>query len=49
MFNRLFKRIRKPVDPQVKAEKERQRREDVIAKYRSEAEAARLGANTDGK
>jgi hypothetical protein len=41
MFDRLFKRMRKPVDPQVKAEKERRRREALKAKHRSEAEAAR--------
>jgi hypothetical protein len=41
MFDKLFRRMRKPVDPAEKAEKERQRREAQKAKHRSEAEAAR--------
>jgi hypothetical protein len=41
MFDRLFKRTRKPSDPHEKAEKERQRREAAKAKHRSEADAAR--------
>ena len=39
MFGKLFKRYRKPVDPEVRAAREREHRE--ATKARQEAEAAR--------
>jgi hypothetical protein len=41
MFGKLFKRYRKPVDPEDRAEKDRERREAEKARHRAEAEAAK--------
>jgi hypothetical protein len=41
MFGKLFNRYRKPVDPQVRAEREREQREATKARHQAEAEAAK--------
>jgi uncharacterized membrane protein YqiK len=41
VFGKLFKRNRKPVDPEARAERDRGRREAEKARHRAEAEAAK--------
>jgi hypothetical protein len=41
MFRKLFKRYRKPEDPQAVAERDRQRREAEKARHQAEAEMAK--------
>jgi hypothetical protein len=41
MLSKLFKRYRKPADPQARAERDRQRREAEQARHRAEAEQAK--------
>jgi uncharacterized membrane protein YqiK len=41
MFGKLLKRHRKPVDPQARAERDRERREAEKARHRAESEAAK--------
>ena len=41
MFSKLFKRFRKPADPQARAERDRQARDATKARHRAEAEQAK--------
>ena len=41
MLGKLFKRNRKPADPQARAERDRERREAEKARHRAEAEQAK--------
>ena len=41
MLSKLFKRYRKPADPEAMAERDRERREAEKARHRAEAEQAK--------